>query len=117
MDIRKLNLKWYVLNHDFNKNTIEKWNIFNSSRFIDGLNNLLKKYTTFSDFKEKLEKELMYCFWSKAEYEIIVGGLFAKEDKDFFKIDIYSQVKPNLDILANYIIDEVNKKKRKKFVK
>lgn len=117
MDIRKLNLRWYVLNHDFNANTIIQWNIFNSSRFLDCLEEAIKKYTTFESFKERLNKDLMYCYWSKAEYEIIAGGLFAKKDDDFSKIDIYSQVKPNLDILANYIIDEVNKKKRKKLIK
>ena len=117
MDIRKLNLEWFVLNHNFNENKIENFNIFHSSRFLDCLEKSIKKYTTFENFKKELRSDLMYCFWSKAEYEIIAGGLFSKTDEEFFKIDIFAQVEPNLDILANYIIDEVNKKKRKKLEK
>lgn len=117
MNIERLNLKWYVLDYDFNSDAIIKFNIFNSSKFNDCVNELIKKYSNFTDFKEKLKKDLMYCFWSKSEYEIVVGGLFAKEDKDLFKIDVYEQVLPNLDILVDYIINEVNKKKRKKLTK
>jgi hypothetical protein len=117
MDVRKLNLRWYVLNHNFNANTITKFNIFDSSRFNDCLDNLIKKYSNFEDFKIKLKNDLRYCFWSKAEYEIIAGGLFAREGNDFFKIDVYSQIEPNIDILADYIFEKVNEKKKKKLVK
>lgn len=107
-------MKWYVLNHDFNKNEIELFNIFNSSKFNEGVEKLLKKYTTFSNFVDELNSLAMYCFWCKAEYEIICGGLFAKNDDDFEKIDIYTQLKNNIEQLAIYILTEYNKKKRKK---
>lgn len=32
------NLKWYVLIHDFNKDEIKKFNIFDSGKFIKGIN-------------------------------------------------------------------------------
>ena len=108
-------LKWYVIYHDFNNDKIESFNIFHSSNFRDGVEKELKKYTDFESFKKEIKNWLMYSFWSKSEYEIICSGLFEKSEQ--YKIDIYYQVLPNLDILANYIIDEYNKTKRKKLEK
>ena len=64
------NLEWYVLNYDFNRKKVENFNIFRSSRFVDGVKELLDNYITFEDFVEKLENELKYSFWSKREYEV-----------------------------------------------
>lgn len=102
------NLEWYVLNYDFNGKKVENFNIFRSSRFVDGVEKLLDNYFTFEDFVEKLENELRYSFWSKREYEIFVGDAFEEDLNRYEKIDIYSQVKPNVRILAKYIIDNYN---------
>ena len=75
------NLKWYVLNYDFNEKKVENFNIFRSARFVEGVQDLLEHYITFEDFVEKLESELRYAFW---------------------------KVKPNVRILAKYIIDNYN---------
>lgn len=99
-------MEWYVLRENFNEKKIENWNIFNSIKFSEGVKELLDNFVTFEDFVEKLDKELMYSFWSKAEHEIIVSDLFNKVNQ---KIDIYNQVKPNIKILADYIINEYNK--------
>ncbi len=99
-------MEWYVLNENFNENRIENFNIFNSTRFSKEVEKLLKEFITFNDFVEKLDQALKYAFWSKSEYEILVMGLF--NDKAT-KIDIYSQIKPNIKILAKYIIDKYNK--------
>lgn len=108
-------MKWYVLRHDINSSKIENFNIFDHWRFAEDIEKALKKYENFNTFKENVKKELMYYFWSKSEYEIMVGGLHTELDwENFKKIDIYNQVLPNLDILCKYIIDEYNKKKRKK---
>ena len=98
-------LEWYVLNYDFNHKKLENFNIFRSYRFTKGVEDLLNHYTTFDEFVEDLEKELMYAFWSKREYEISVGDAFETDLNKYKKIDVYSQVKPNVRILAKYIID------------
>lgn len=102
------NLKWYVKNYDFNKKVIEDFNIFRSVKFTEGLQEILDKndYTTFEDFVEKVRQELMYAFWSKCEYEVMIGDLF---DTIETKIDIYDQVKPNIEILSKYILDNYKK--------
>ena len=104
-------MEYYVLYHEFNEDIVKPFNIFNSSRFNDGVNELLKKYITYKDFVEKLNSLAMYCFWSKAEYEIICKGWCSKNDKEY-KIDVYDQIKPNLDMLARYIIDCYNNRPR-----
>lgn len=109
------NLEWYVLNHDFNKDEIEKFNIFRSINFTKWVDIAIKKYETYEKFREDLRGALFYAFCSKAEYEIICKGLVSIKDNEF-KIDVYEQVLPNLDILAKYILTEVNKKKRKKLI-
>ena len=102
------NLKWYVLNYDFNRKKVENFNIFRSCRFVDGVKELLDNYITFEDFVEKLEKQLQYAFWSQREYEISVSDAFVTDLNKYEKIDVYSQVKPNVRILAKYIIDNYN---------
>ena len=101
-------LKWYVLNHDFNKKEIVNYNIFNNHYMYHDTIKYLKEFITYDDFKEKVRGTLFYAFNSKAEYEIKCGGLLSKEDEEFDKISVYDQVIPNLDILCKYIINEWN---------
>lgn len=109
------NLKWYVLIHDFNKDEIIKFNIFDSGRFTKWVGIALKDYDSYGKFKDDVRGALFYAFCSKCEYEIICKGLFSREDNEF-KIDVYEQVLPNLDILARYIITEARKNERKEFL-
>lgn len=101
-------MEWYVLNHDFNSDKIVSFNIFDSTSFKQEVDKLLEEFITFDDFKEKLDSVLKYSFMSRAEYEMMCSGLFDRHKA--YKIDVYTQVKPNLDILARYIIETYNKK-------
>lgn len=110
----KLDLKWYVLNYDFNRKKMESFNIFNSSNFLWGVSKALKEYESFGKFKGEIDNSLKYSFWSKSEYEIACGDLFVSDINDLEKIDVYFQMKDNVDVLSRYILTEYNKKKRKK---
>lgn len=101
-------MEWYVLWHEFNADKIEPFNIFRNVTFKQEVDKLLEEFITFDDFKEKLDGALKYSFLSKAEYEIMCSGLFDRNKA--YRIDVYTQVKPNLDILARYIIETYNKK-------
>lgn len=101
-------MEWYVLWHEFNSDKIESFNIFDSTSFKQEVDKLLEEFITFDDFKEKLDGALKYSFLSKAEYEIMCSGLFDRNKA--YRIDVYTQVKPNLDILARYIIEEYDRK-------
>lgn len=99
------NLEWYVLNYNFNAKEMENFNIFRNIGFTESVQELIDNFVTFDVFVENLERELKYAFWSKSEYEIIAKDLFDTIEK---KVDIYAQIKPNIKILAQYIIDYYN---------
>lgn len=105
-----MKLEYYVLNHEFNKDTIEYYNIFNNTKINDNLKSLLENFITLDDFKEQLDKLFRWAFYSKAEYEIMISGLVSKNDNEF-KFSVYEQLKPNLDIIARYIIEQWNNRK------
>ena len=100
-----MELEWFVLNYDFNRKKIENYNIFRNFYFIENVKKLLEEHLTFEDFIIQLDKKLRYSFWSKREYEISVGDAFEENLNKYEKIDVYSQVKPNIKILAKCIID------------
>ncbi len=100
-------MEWYVLNYDFNKKKVETFNIFRNAVFVKNVQELVNNYLTFDDFVEKLKSEIKYNFWSRREYEISVGDAFCKEE-ELEKWDIANQVLPNIEILANYIINYYN---------
>ena len=107
-------MKWFVKNWDFNGKKLENFNIFCNWKFIDGVQHTLDKYFdispyNFEDFKEDIRRELQYCFWSKREYELFIGDAFEEDINTYEKVDVYSQVLPNLDILCNYILDNYRK--------
>lgn len=66
------NMKWNVIHYNINRNRIEKFNIFDHWSFRECAEKAAKKYKTKEEFAEQLKRELMYYFWSKAEWELIV---------------------------------------------
>lgn len=97
-------MEWYVLRCDFVTSKIEKFNIFNSFRFLESIKKSYKKYEKYKDyemFKEDIRHDLMFAYMSKVEFEILCSDLIGKTTS---KIDVYTQVLPNLDILCRYII-------------
>ena len=98
-----IKLKWIVLlpNQTYN---ITTYNIFNNLSFICGLMDLKARFKKDNSIvlKEQVKRLLMYSFWSKAEYEIIIKSLFEKEEH---KIDVYEQVMLNYDVFYDYLMD------------
>ena len=72
-----IELKWIVLLPDKMYN-ITTYNIFNSVSFMGGLMDLKARFKKDNSIvlKEQIQRLLMYSFWSKAEYEIIIKLLF-----------------------------------------
>jgi hypothetical protein len=65
-------LEWNVLYYDINRNKITTYNIFRHSRFNKYVEKAFEKCKTKEEFAEILRRELMYYFWSKAEWELII---------------------------------------------
>ena len=104
-------MEWYVLNYNLNKRKLEYYNIFNNVRFSEGIEDILNTLRLYpdrwyEDFKEAVKIKLMSAFWCRREYELSIGDAFDDDLDNYEKIDIYSQVLPNLDHLCNYILNE-----------
>lgn len=94
---------WDVYNYNVNAGRIEKYNIFNHSGFHSEFLKLKARRLPKDAFEYELERLIMYYFWSKVEYEIIISGLFSGDARGQ-KIDIYNQIKMNWQAFVDYCI-------------
>ena len=94
-------MEWYVYYHDSNAQKIIKWNIFNHGSFKKEVDVLLKEKIDKDDFSEKLKREVMYYFWSRCEYEIILSPWTGRADD--IKIDVYDQIMMNWNSFVDYV--------------
>ncbi len=76
-------LEWNVFYYDINRNKITTYNIFKHSGFNKYIEKAFEKCKTKEEFAEILRRELMYYFWSKAEWELVVE---LDEDNHIFLI-------------------------------
>jgi hypothetical protein len=65
----------------------------------------LIKYTV----EKQLDRQCMYYFWAKCEYEVIVSAWPPKDGSER-KIDIYTQLKKNWDIFKELVFRELKLK-------
>ena len=127
-----MKLIWNVYKNDFNSREIEKFNIFEHGRFNEDVQKHLKKCKTKEEFADEVRRDLMYYFWSKCEYEIVITSwpphittqeldklnaeyeetlnkynrepyrLYANLDVGK-KVDIYEQVMMNYEAFVDYV--------------
>ena len=111
-------LEWNVYHHDFNKKVIEKFNVFDHAGVCVALAKLARqrkkdpdgksRYISKEEFVKELRSQLMYYYWSKAEWEIIVGPWISRDfDKEAIKIDVFDQINLNFDVFADYVWDHI----------
>lgn len=107
-------LEWYVYVGNFNSRRIEPYNIFCHWRFYEECQYALKKYGKVKEaFLEEVRGWLMYYFWSKCEWEIILNHWPPRNDKEAIKIDVYDQVRLNWDKFAEYLWENKSELKKK----
>lgn len=96
-------MEWNVFYHDVNKKQIVTFNIFNHYSFNKSVEKRLKECDDKEEFANGLKSDLMYYFWSKCEYEVIISPWVGSKDTKDIKIDIYRQVMMNWDIFLEYV--------------
>lgn len=96
-------MKWNVFYYDSNKQEVTTFDIFKHGSFRKDVDMLLTNSSSFEEFSEELRKTLMYYFWSKCEYEIIISPWCGGKDTVSKKVDIYSQVMLNFNSFVNYV--------------
>lgn len=99
-------LVWKVFICDFNSRNIKTYNVFDNSRFLDGLKSIKKqmkkeKIQNKTWFADEIVKKAMNAFWSKSEYEIIMTSVY--ENANDCKVDIFTQLSINLTQFVDYI--------------
>lgn len=67
-----MSLSWNVLREDFNKGTIEYYDIFKEGHWQETIESLMRSCNSKEEFAVELRKKLMYQYWSRSEYEIVV---------------------------------------------
>ena len=63
-------LSWLVTYHDVNADKIKYYNILKYRE--DFIKKLKKKCKTKEEFADKMHREIMYYYWSKCEWELII---------------------------------------------
>lgn len=96
-------MKWIVYYHNINRDKVETFNIFEHGSFRKYVKEAIKKYKDKDEFAEQLRKELMYYYWSKAEWEIILSPWVGGRNTQPIKIDVYDQVINNWDVFVEYV--------------
>ena len=84
---------------------IRKYNVFNHYSFSKEVDKLLHK-TSLSkeEFQDKLHSSLMYYFWGRSEYEVVIYPWCGGGEKESKKIDVYAQIMMNWDKFVEYVL-------------
>ena len=107
MKVKNVKLVYNVLNYDWNARQVKNYNVLGHLDLDKIRKKILKKeISNYEELKEYLKSQFKYVFWSRAEYEIIVGDLSCREDT-FEKIDAWRQIEMNLDLIVKYIMSEM----------
>jgi hypothetical protein len=107
-------LEWYVYITPLSGRVDQKpkaFNVFTHGRFMEDVKKAARKYRDREreQFEEQLRRELMYYFWSKCEWEIVLTRWppFETSDERFNrtseKVDVYDQVMLNWDRFREYV--------------
>lgn len=62
--------------------------------------------TSFEELKKWIKSESMYMFWSRCEWEVIIGGWPNTETQE--KWDVHKQIMMNFDLFVRIFAENVN---------
>ena len=101
MHEQKQKLEWNVFRYNCNSRKIEAFNIFVGT-FLKDVEKLLQRNATKEEFNDQLKSALMYTYWARCEYEILIEPWIGSEDVEE-KVDIYTQVMLNWQQFSDYV--------------
>ena len=93
--------KFNVLIWDFNTDKLEHYDVLPYLR-KECLKEIPKSK---EELKKSIESNSMYRYWARCEYEIILVDWPSQETSK--KIDVYEQIKINLDTITNILINSI----------
>lgn len=96
-------LEWNVIIHDTNQDKMKVYNLFIHTGFRDDVSKCIGQCKTLGEFSESVRKTLMYYFWSKCEWEILIKPWCGSRNNEEEKIDVYQQIMNNWDRFIEYV--------------
>ena len=97
-------LQWNVLNHNIGSDEIVQFNIFDHSGFRKDMREAARNIYDRDEFTKAVRSSLMYYFWSKCEYEVVVSPLGSNPKNIRKKVDVFTQVWNNKDAFIWYCL-------------
>lgn len=94
---------WNVIYHDSNGQKITTFNVFDHCGFNDEVKKSLRQCKDKTSFAEEVKRSLKYYFWSKCEWEIIIGPWSGGRNTEEIKVDACWQVLNNWDHFIDYL--------------
>lgn len=109
---------FYVFYKDFNTKCVNYYDVMSSlyGSILTSKNKISKKWKeiynvkTKNDLKMYIDGHFKYCYWSKCEWEFIVRDWPNTDEKNDVKIDVYDQLKPNIDLITDLIWEQIKDK-------
>lgn len=106
-------MHWLVYVENVNTRKIETYDIFRHGCFPNEVKKAYQKHKwDFDAFAEEVRRSLMYYFWSKCEWEVLVTDLFETKNFQSAKIDVYDQVMLNWDVFIEYVWEMCHARKK-----
>lgn len=96
-------LVWNVIYHDSNSHRITIFNVFDHYSFAQDVQLYLRKCKDKALFEQEIRRSLKYYFWSKFEWEIIIGPWGSCNATKEIKVDVCWQVLNNWERFIDYL--------------
>ena len=96
-----------VLYFDFNAKELKTYNII-TENLLEEFKKKSKSLTSTTDKKKALDDYFLYRYWSRREYELFIGDAFEEDISKYKKVDIYTQIQMNFDVIYNLVIKATN---------
>lgn len=99
--------------YDFNSQKLVTMNIFSESSVKEIIEDLQRKLGKdnrifyFDDLKEIILKWAQYHYWCRREYELFIGDAFEEDIDKYEKVDIFTQVKMNIDLITRDFLEKI----------
>lgn len=123
MPRKQTKLAWSVIHQSVNRGVVEKWNVFDHGGFMEDISKAFKKHKQNKDeFLKAVKSSLMYYYWSKCEWEVILSNqdgkmiitpwvgerdesifLDASDDKDFDWLGFYNKMTEHYVVERNSV--------------
>lgn len=93
---------WNVFYYNINHKQIETYNVFQHGGFRADVQKYKQQCAAIEEFAEELRSSLLYYFWSKCEWEILISP-WPSEPEHTIKVDVYTQVMQNWQVFLDYV--------------